>query len=702
MKQIVIKRMHLENFKCFRSLDIDFNAREQKISGANGSGKSTIADAFCWLLFGKNMQGQQAEGTSGFALKTIDAATGEAISHAEHIVRAEIDIINDGTASSTVLERKLQEKWTKKRSSAEAEFEGHTTEYKIDGVPFKAKDYASYVSGICDEAKFVLFTRPDYFFSLAWKDQREMLMGMVTPPTAEYIASVHPDYNGYNLAEFLSRLNGEDVRDFRIRKAYELKQLKPEYDQIEPKIKGIQSLMPQDAADLSALRIQEDYLTDSIASLSRELNSDQVEQIRTSIADTEKQMAEASDAWTAEKRGINSDYNAKIQQNRISMDNEIDGLLSGTAELSAQITDLSSKSNLLHVSVRMADQAIRDREDLLNRMREAWKTENEKQFVETTTDGNTCICPITKLKCDSIPYVIDKAKQAKEDFEKNKKAEMQRIVDESVRVKTELANFSSQKAADIEAMNKLDTQILTLRQKLDSMQSANAKAADDIKAHYNAMNDELTAENMQHNRACDDKWQQSITEKKSALAALRNQLEIADCASGTAAKTGKIAELKAQLASTQEHISVELQAAKCREQIAALKAEGKKLGQQIASIEAEQYAADAIVKLQISETESRINALFGGDIKFRMFEQQINGGEVETCILTQNGIRYHDLNTAGKIKVGLAVINAFQKFYGTLAPVFIDNAESCTDYPQIESQVIYLTVDRNHKQINIA
>lgn len=54
MKTITIQRLTLANFKGCRSLALDFHGRDCSIYGDNATGKTTVYDAFCWLLFGKD------------------------------------------------------------------------------------------------------------------------------------------------------------------------------------------------------------------------------------------------------------------------------------------------------------------------------------------------------------------------------------------------------------------------------------------------------------------------------------------------------------------------------------------------------------------------------------------------------------------------------------------------------------------------
>ena len=49
---IYIKSLHIENFKCFENIDIDFNKNTNILVGNNEAGKSTILEAVNLCLSG--------------------------------------------------------------------------------------------------------------------------------------------------------------------------------------------------------------------------------------------------------------------------------------------------------------------------------------------------------------------------------------------------------------------------------------------------------------------------------------------------------------------------------------------------------------------------------------------------------------------------------------------------------------------------
>ena len=111
----------------------------------------------------------------------------------------------------------------------------------------------------------------------------------------------------------------------------------------------------------------------------------------------------------------------------------------------------------------------------------------------------------------------------------------------------------------------------------------------------------------------------------------------------------------------------------------------------MSGLEGMEFTIAAFSKAKIEAVESRINHLFS-IVRFKMFETQINGGEVETCEATVDGVPYSDLNNAMKINAGLDIINAICKSEGVTAPIFIDNAESINELMPTESQMIRLVV----------
>src|SRR5690606_8155817 len=105
-------------------------------------------------------------------------------------------------------------------------------------------------------------------------------------------------------------------------------------------------------------------------------------------------------------------------------------------------------------------------------------------------------------------------------------------------------------------------------------------------------------------------------------------------------------------------------------------------------------------KAKSEELENRVNSMFKF-AKFKLFKPLINGGEEPTCQTTYNGVPFSDLNTAGKILVGIDIINTLSAHYGVVAPVFLDNRESVSALPDTAVQSINFVVSRRDEKVRV-
>lgn len=164
--KINIKKMDIVNFKGIRRQEVIFNGDITNIMGGNGTGKTSIFDAFLWLLFGKDSQNRKE-----FSIKTLDGK-GNEIPKIEHSVTGIFEI----EGKSIVLKKALNEKWGKKRGCLEECFLGNEYDYEINGVNVKQWEYQNKIAEIIDEEVFRLITNPMLFCGSKWQIQRKILM----------------------------------------------------------------------------------------------------------------------------------------------------------------------------------------------------------------------------------------------------------------------------------------------------------------------------------------------------------------------------------------------------------------------------------------------------------------------------------------------------------------------------------------------
>ena len=106
------------------------------------------------------------------------------------------------------------------------------------------------------------------------------------------------------------------------------------------------------------------------------------------------------------------------------------------------------------------------------------------------------------------------------------------------------------------------------------------------------------------------------------------------------------------------------------------------------------YLIEEFTKIKINEIENSIAENFKL-ARFKLFEEQINGGLTECCETMYNDVPFWSLNNAARINIGLDIINTISKHYDITAPVFIDNAEAVTRFIDCDSQVIRIVVNEN-------
>ena len=173
MMNIRIKKLALENFKCHKSLTIDFEGRNASIYGDNATGKTSIYDALVWLLFSKDSHGN---GEKNIEIKPLNE-NGEVRDHMAITSVEAVLLLETGVNGAEVtLKRTLQEVWSTKRGHTEPTYDGNTSEYYINGVPVKKYAFSEYVDKLVDEDTFRMLTSVSHFAEgISWQERRAVL-----------------------------------------------------------------------------------------------------------------------------------------------------------------------------------------------------------------------------------------------------------------------------------------------------------------------------------------------------------------------------------------------------------------------------------------------------------------------------------------------------------------------------------------------
>ena len=667
----------LQNFKGAKERVVNFGD-VTTISGANATGKSTIFDAFTWVLFGKDSHDRTDSGKGGFQIKTVDA-TGQPIEKLEHSVTAVLSV----NGQEMTLCRLLKEEWVKRRGSAEVVFSGNTTHYLVDGVEVKAGKYDETVAAIIDPQLFKLITNPAYFPNLDWKTQREILMTVAGGVTLEQVAAGRADFQ-----ELLRELSGKDIADFKMAKAYDKKTKKAELDDIPVQIAAIQDATPAPLPDAAEIQAQKDAAEQELAQLDAQL---------TDIAEATRQRYESAQGLQKQIGELQLKRTQLVQQAREAAQSAAFEANARRREIEAQLNALSREEAVERDAATRTEQAATQRVDTarreVSRLEEAVQKKRAEfyeadaaKYAPAEADGITC--PLFGIVCtnpDAVARKEEAAKQAEEEWYSRKREKIARIKTEGKELAAQLETAKAEADAAQEAKNeaywsrvnvgkKYDEKRKDLQAQLDKTPEATAAPVDTTSIpEYNRLGDQIDALNARLNQMetqpAEDSEKALISARKASLKAT-----VDDCARKLGQKEATAAVIEANAA-----------------KVAALQAREKELAQQIAEVEQREMLADELQRAQIDEVERRVNSLFR-KVRFRMFERQINGGEAPTCVALVDGVPYSDLNSAGKINAGLDIINTLCTFHEITAPVFIDNAEGVNTLAPCGSQLVKLCV----------
>ena len=124
------------------------------------------------------------------------------------------------------------------------------------------------------------------------------------------------------------------------------------------------------------------------------------------------------------------------------------------------------------------------------------------------------------------------------------------------------------------------------------------------------------------------------------------------------------------------------------------------LASELAELQGKEFLVEQFNSVKMNKIEESINGLFPS-IKFKLFNEQLNGGVSEVCDTLINGVPFDSANNAAKIQAGIEIINVLTAYHSVNAPIFVDNAESVILLPQTNSQLIKLIVDENYRSLTI-
>ena len=648
-KRIVITRMDFLNFKGIRDLTVDFDSDLISISADNGLGKTSIFDGFTWVLFGKDSKDRK-----NFGIKTYDE-TGKAIPKIPHEVTVTL-LVN---GEEVTLCRRYNEKWTKKRGSAEEVFDGHEEERLYNGVPCSVKEYNDKIAAICTEEVFKFITNPLYFTKQKADVQRQMLIHMAGGVSDTEIAQGNPDFEN-----LLAKLTGKNLEEYKREIQAKKRRIKNELDMIPSRIDERKRDMPE-AEDWDAIESE-------LASKNAQLAN-----IEQQLLDASKAAKEANKrrAELIRKQGdiyaAKSELKFKIKEELLA---DYRRQQSARNELISKINGEERAIAALQSEIQEYDRQLAALAETRNSLLAEWKSINAEQL---TFNEDEFICPTCKRRFE-VDEIESRQQELSETFSRNKAKRLELNKQKGLEVKAKREAIEKAKA-------QAEVNIASKRAWIDTQKSSSLYL------------NELVEPETESVIAADKRYIDLCNQETE----LKNQIEN-ETATDTGSDTSELVEGKGTLQSAIDELKKMLSKKdiikRNNERIAELETMMRNQSQEVAELEGIEFTIASFSKARIEAVERKINGMFH-IVKFKMFDTQINGGEVETCEATVNGVPFSDLNDAGRINAGLDIINAICGSNGVYAPIVIDNAESVNELLPTQSQKIRLVVSTDKELV---
>ncbi|MCC8128606.1 MAG: hypothetical protein LIO51_01525 [Clostridiales bacterium] len=646
-RQVTLLRLTLERFKGVERLELDFGGKSGTVYGRNGTGKSSIYDAWAWLMTGKDSGGQTLADVNGCSIKPLDGE-GNVLDHAAHTAVTGVLSV-DGR--ELTLRREYYEKWTRKRGQAEESYDGNTTDYFVDGVPVQKKLYDETVAQIAPPEQFRVLSDLYTFASLDDRSRRDVLLQVAGLGDEREIMAADERF-----APLLAAT---------------------ETDSLEQYTKKVKSLRKKLNDQRAAIPARLDEVKRSV----EELAGLPFDELRQSVTDLEAEEARLNGQLS--QTGADRTAALRVQvgelenrRNALELENRQYRQQQETARPDPR--EKRQELNRLQVSYRYESEryhsAQRDAEKYearLEQSREDWRTAYRERYP-----GNA-ICPTCG---QTLP--AEKQAEAKAVWQEHHEKKLNDAISEGGRMKT-LSARSREQAAEVQSrMVELENRIAQAKDELAALEDAPTGEIADLPGFEGRMG-EIMAELNEARQAL-----QSATEDaETATRKLRTQKET----------------VSAELRSLREQLAREDILRRAREREKALQQQTREVSEQIAQTDRTLDLIDQFTRYKTEHVTDSINGCFRL-ARFRLFQRQVDGGLVDCCDVMCGGVPYKgDLNDGARVCVGLDIIDTLSRHYSLRLPVFVDNAESVNAdrMPTLDNQVIRLAVTDTDEKVRL-
>lgn len=665
MRKIEVREIRLTDFKGQQEKKVEFGHRTI-VSGKNGCGKTTLADAHMWEFCDKD-----------YSLKSnpdIRPDDGR-----ECLPRVDIDLAIDGKPVSVA---KFQKRTESKPKDGKPGKVALSNKYEINGVPKAERDFkADLKERGFDFDNFLMLSHMEIFTDLKDADARKILFSMSDGAGKSDldIAKTVPD-----CAELVPLLETYKADEIKAMNSATLKKAEEQLKAIPNQIIGMeQSKVDTDVAELE---LQKNALQEQISDLEKQIaqaGNEKAGEIKAELAGLRTKLLEIvskAKADLLEQKSSVCNKVSTLELDRNIKTSELNRKTSALESLRAQKKELLEKLQ----NARTQYPKIKDTE---------WDSSTlENIESETFKDADT-ICPTCGQNLPS-----EQIEQLKSRFEQKK----QERINQQLKAQEEWEQDKKRKLDEvIQVGNKASADMKEAHKQEETLTSEISKLTDElehIKTSLDAENKNLEAIPKEPDFSGNAKYQQilaSIKEKQQEL----NSLDDGEEAKKQLSE--QLSGKKQELAAVNQKIGEANNNVRIDEQIEKLQESQKQYAQSKADA---QMILDELKALNMAKNtalEDAVNQYFDG-VKVKLFDTQKNGEVVDACIWYAQDKDGNwkkligNANTALMMKGKIAIMDGLQKFYGVSYPIFVDCAAELDNSSlagiKADTQLIFLKV----------
>lgn len=653
----------IHNFKSIRKLHVVFNPDgTTTISGPNEQGKTTIMNAYLWIMAGIDVNGK-----SNTEIKPLDES-----GNSEPRVKPTVEAVFRTPEGELTLRREFVEKWGPvSDEDPTEEFKENTTDYFIDDLGVKKAAFDKKIAEMVSPTVFKIITNQEFFLSMPQKEMREQIINLVGGDIDnEALLATKPEYD-----KLVNALKTKPIEVF-------LEELQKKVKLAEDQKKTIKPRLDENNLAISQIPAKEEY----------PVFKAELEKKRAAMAEIDQSLVAGDD--NEEAKAI-----VKLKNDLILAKGELSDFEKKTEKERQDKKDaFGNKISLIKTNIRSVSADLESRKTLKdNKKKEVAELEKEKAALVTKyTDLYNKPFVAPKLpeegepmpKCEfcgrsfTMEDLLDKGEELEANYNKEKADELRKITEAGQR-----------KSAEIKAATAL---LEGYDKDIADAEGALAAANETLAV--------LSAENETYNAAL-----APVNELPEYAAILKkcddiqydiDNRPVKEVAEGENPLVAQKAALQVEIDALIEKVGKETVLDSLTARIQGILNEEGTINSQIVLTKKSLNLAMSFMKDKSALIEQLVNERFEV-VKFSLFSYNNDGTQKLACFPTVKGVPFNGVNTAAETQAFVDVVNVFSEHHGLTMPLFLDKQESVNEIPETSSQVIRIFVTEKGTDLKI-